>query len=324
MEMKDKLENIELTDIFRAIKTYQAGKGKEKGEVQGIVNAFARGIKEEKNCLILIRQKENHGKKENHFVMMKDKNGKQMFPIFTDMKKLLPVKQGMDKQGQVEIAAMSLKVLFSTLDENKMCQNVIVNPFAENFIAPLSFFKEVMKVEASSRITVIEADYMDVHADAIVCPTDTYLTGFSELEQVIFKTGGENFEIEMRKKWDEQTLEPGDVAAVESNEALHSKYIFFSYLPEFSWELELNQVLEFYFNCMSAAKQMECSSIVFPCTSGGMKGMPMEVVIGASTKAVTKWLSLNPDVVMDVYFCCDNSEDVEKYKKFFESKKPAE
>ena len=322
MEMKKQIENVELTDIFRAIKTYQAGK--KKGEVQGIVNAFARGIKEEKNCLILVRQKMQNGKKEDHFVMMKDSKGNPMFPIFTDMKKILTVKQGMEKQEPVEIAAMNLKVLFSILIERKMCQNVIINPFAENFIAPLHFFGEVMKEEPSSRITVIEANYMDVHADAIVCPTDAYITGFSDLEQAVFKTGGEIFETELRKKWDEQTLDPGDVAAVESNEALHSKYILFSYLPDFSWELELNEILTFYFNSMSAAKQMECNSIVFPCTSEAMKGMPFEVVIGASTKAVTQWLSLNPDVAMDVYFCCDTSEEVETYKKFFENKKPAE
>ena len=315
MELKDKNEIIDLSEIFHAIKTYQAGKG--KAEAFGIANAFARALKADENCLILYQIKENAGKKEKFFMMMKDKNGDPMFPIFTDMEKILAVKEGMEKNAQVEIGAMNLKTLFSMFRDQKMCKTVVVNPFKQNFLAQVQFYINLLEKEPVSHITLIETNYMDIHADAVVCPTDQTISGSTELEQMIFSAAGETFEPTLREKWGEQTLNVADVVAVESNSNLHSKYVFFTGLPEFSWELKPEVIFEFFANAMNAAKTMECTSIAFPCTTKSMKGMPMEVVIGASTKAVTRWLAGNPDVAIDVYFCCDNSEEIGTYQAYF-------
>ena len=314
--MEQNKEGMNLSEIFYAIKTYQAGK--EKKEAYGIANAFMHAIKADKSCLVLFQIKEHNGKKEKFFVMMKDKNGDPMFPFFTDREKALAVKQGMDKNGQVEIGTLKLKELFLMFRDQKMCKSAIVNPFQQNFHAQVPFYINLLDKEPVSHITLIEANYMDIHADAIVCPTDQIISGSSELEQMIFSAAGEEFETTLREKWGDQTLNAADVVAVESNAALHSKYIFFTGLPEFSWELEPEVVFEFYANAMNGAKAMECSSIAFPCTSGFMKGMPAEVVIGASTKAVTRWLANNPDVAIEVYFCCDSSSEVATYQTYFE------
>ena len=319
MELKDKNEINDLSAISYAIKTYQAAKNKP--EAFGIANAFAHALKNDESCLLLFQVKENHGKREKFFVMMKDKNGDPMFPIFTDMEKILPVKEGMEKNAQVEIGTMNLKTLFSMFRDQKMCKTVVVNPFKQNFLAQVQFYINLLEKEPVSHITLIEADYMDVHADALVCPTDQTISGSSELEQMIFAAAGETFEPTLREKWGDQTLNVADVVAVESNSNLHSKQVFFTGLPEFSWELEPEVVFEFFANALNAAKTVECTSIAFPCTTRFMKGMPMEVVIGASTKAVTRWLSSNPDVAIDVYFCCDNSEEIGKFQAYFDGLK---
>ncbi len=310
-----KNDKIVLSEIFHAIKTCQAGKGDV--EAFGIANAFIRAIKADKNCLVLFQDKEQDGKTEKVFVMIKDKAGRTVFPMFTDISKVLPFKQKMEQRGKVEIGVMSLRMLFAMLATKQMCEGVIVNPMMQNFTAPLSFFISLLQRDLTSHVTLIEAELSELHTEATVCPTDEKISGRSVVDSKILNAGGDVFKDAIQKEMQDTKLEAGDVVAVQSKGDLRSKYVLFANTPSYSANMKMEEVFAYYINCMNVAKELQCTSIAFPCTSIAMKGLPMEAVIGASTKAVTTWLSSHRTYAIDVYFCCNTKEEKDLYHKFF-------
>ena len=316
MENTNKNDKVILSDIFNAIKTCQAARGEV--EANGIANAFARAAQEDKHCLVLFRNVMQNGKAEKAFVMMRDKNGQAMFPLFTDMTKILPVKEQVEKQEPVEIGVMNLKMLIMMLAAKQMCAGIIVNPFMQNFNAPIGFFAGAISREPISRVTLIEADLTALHTGAIVCPTDETISGEGYLDSQVQQAGAEIFKDAIKNAVQNEKMETADVVAVQGKGELHAGYVLFTKIPEYSEKVELKQILESYLNCMNAAKELGCTSIAFPCTSKAMKGLPIEGVIGASTQAVTAWLANHADYKMDVYFCCETKEEKALYQKFFD------
>lgn len=320
MDQNQKMDAIILSEVFNAIKTYQAGKGTV--ETYGIANAFSRAMKEEKNCLILYQNKVQNGKKERVFVMVRDKKGRTMFPIFTDMTKVLAVKKMMDQKNQLEIGVMNLKLLVATVAAKQMGSGIMVNPYIQNFSAPIQFFIGLLKREPKSHVTLIDADYMALCVDAAVCPTDEKISKTASLDAMFQNEGGEIFQEAIKAELQGENLGEADVIAVQGSEKLHAKYVLFTNAPAYSEQMDLDTVFECYLNCMNAAKELKCTSLAFPCTSEAMKGLPMEAIIGVSTKAVTTWMASNPDVAMDVYFCCASAEEKDMYQKFFDGLQP--
>lgn len=320
MEHMEKSDKIILSDIFNAIKTFQAAQGEV--EAYGIINAFVRSMKANKNCLVLFRHEMQNGKMKRAFVMMKDKAGHTIFPLFTDMTKILPVQKTMETQGnQVEIGVMGLKELLFMLSSQKLCEGIIVNPFLQNFNAPLKFFAEMLRRDLSSHITLIQANMMELHVDAVVCPTDASISGNMKLESEIREAGGDGYGTVIQNALQGENMETADVTVVQGYGKIHSKYVLFVNTPDYTETSNTKEIFESYLSCMNAAKELKCTSVVFPCTSEAMKGLPMEAVIGASTTAVISWLGQNQDTKMDVYFCCADAEAKAMYQKFFDGLK---
>ncbi len=317
MEQMKKEENVILSDIFNAIRTHQAGKGEV--ELHGVINAFARSMQEGKQCLILFRSETRNGNTRREFAMMGDKAGHKLFPLFTDMTKILPVQMAMEKQGnKMEIGVMGLKELLLMLTSQKMCDGIIVNPFMQNFNAKLEFFANILRVKPISHITLIQAETANLHTDAIVCPTDASISGNLALDSAIRQAGGEGYDEVIKKALQGEAMETADVTVVQGREQIHGKYVLFVNVPEHSAQTNTKDLLDSYLNCMNAAKELNCKSITFPCTSAVMKGLPLEAVIGASTTAVTAWMAKHHDYAIDVYFYCETEAEMAMYRKFFD------
>lgn len=317
MEQMNKNENVILSDIYNAIRTQQAGKGDV--ELNGVINAFARSMQEGKQCLILFRTEMRNGTERRAFAMMGDKAGHTLFPLFTDMTKILPVQMAMEKQGnKMEIGVMGLKELLLMLTSQKMCDGIIVNPFMQNFNAKLDFFANILRVKPISHITLIQAESANLHTDAIVCPTDAVISGAMALDSAMKQAGGEGYDAVIQNALQGEKMDTADVTVVQGHDKIHAKYVLFVNVPEHSAQTSTKELLDSYLNCMNAAKELKCKSITFPCTSAAMKGLPMEAVVGASTTAVTAWLAKNQDYTIDVYFCCEKEEETAMYRKFFD------
>ncbi len=317
MEQMKKTENVILSDIYNAIRTQQAGKGET--ELHGVINAFARAMQEGKQCLILFRSEVRNGKERREFAMMGDKAGHKLFPLFTDMTKILPVQMAMEKQGnKMEIGVMGLKELLLMLTSQKMCDGIIVNPFMQNFNASLDFFADMLRRKPISHITLIQAESANLHTDAIVCPTDASISGKMTLDSAILQAGGEGYDTVIQQALQGEAMETTDVTVVQGRDKIHAKYVMFVNVPELSTQTNTKDLLDSYLNCMNAAKELNCKSITFPCTREAMKGLPMEAVVGASTTAVTAWMAKNHDFPIDVYFCCETEEQKAMYRKFFD------
>lgn len=308
------MEKVEvgLPEIYNAIKTYQAGFGEV--EVYGILNAFIRSVQAGVNCMVLTQTREHNGQKFRAFVMMKDRAGRDVFPIFTDFSQMTPFKQAVEKQGKVEVGVMPLKYVLEFLIAKDLCKSIVVNPMTQKFIAPISFYKDVLSRPLTSHITMLHADITSLYTDVIVCPTDERFSGTDGVDAAVQKAGGPEFQVLMQ----DDEIEIADVVAVKSAGNLHSKMVFFTRGPVFAEDMKYEDLYECYFNCMNAVKDLKGTSIAFPCISAGGNGVPMEIVVEASTRAVTTWLSANADYKIDVYFCCKKSEDKEMYQKFFD------
>ncbi len=317
MEQMKKEENVILSDIFNAIRTHQAGKGEV--ELHGVINAFARSMREGKQCLILFRSEMRNGKTRREFAMMGDKAGHKLFPLFTDMTKIMPVQMAMEKQGnKMEIGVMGLKELILMLTSQKMCDGIIVNPFMQNFNAKLEFFANILRVKPISHITLIQAETANLHTDAIVCPTDALISGKMALDSAIRQAGGDSYDEVIKEALQGEAMETADVTVVQGHNQIHGKYVLFVNVPEHSAQTNTKDLLDSYLNCMNAAKELNCKSITFPCTSAAMKGLPLEAVIGASTTAVTAWMAKHQDYAIDVYFYCETEAETAMYRKFFD------
>lgn len=89
------MAECELKEIYNAIETYLADEGDV--EVFGIMNAFIRSMEEERKLYVMTETKEYEGKKYNAFVMLNDEEGHVVFPLFTDVSELYPVKEVLER-----------------------------------------------------------------------------------------------------------------------------------------------------------------------------------------------------------------------------------
>ena len=304
------MEKLSLTEISNAIRTYQAGKGET--EAFAIANAFIRSMNAGMDCAVLIQNQVVNGKKVQGFAMLRDKAGHKVFPLFTNMNEMTATKNILSKQGDVQAGVMKLKSVIEMLAAKTLCEGIIVDPVGLKFNAPIGFYKEILKRNVSSHITLMQADITSLYTDAIVSATDENISGTCGVDMAIQQAGGDA----LTDLITEDKIDVADVFAARSGGKLHSKLVLFTRGPEYKKDMKVEELMECYLNCLSTAKELQCLSIAFPCI-GAEKNIPMEIIVAASTKAVTTWLGANKDYNMDVYFCCENKEQRDMYQKLF-------
>lgn len=306
------MTNSGLREVYNAIATYYADDGEV--EVYGIMNAIIRSMEAEEKIFVLTENKKYEGETYTVFVMLNDQEGHEVFPLFTDMSELLPIKQMIEGKSRVNVASMDLKYVLNFLVERDLCDGIVVNPAGQDFNMPLAFYEDVLKQELESHITLIQANITELYTDIIVSSTDEFLCGKTGVDAAIQKAGG----AELRKEIQGQRLNVADVIGIESTGELHSKYVFFTRGPVYTETMSSQALYDCYYNSMNVAQQAECTSIAFPCIGAGENSVPIELVIDISTRAVTDWLEKHADFKIDVYFCCYEEGVRELYQKFFD------
>lgn len=300
-----------LTKIKNAICTYNSAEGIT--EVHEIMNAFWHAMQEKEKVYVLTK---TIAQKYNEYVILDDGEGHAVFPLFTDIQELLPVKAAIEKDIRLNACIMDLDYVLRFLVEGELCDGIVINPASLNFNMPNPFYEDILDFQPASHITLIHADITDLYTDAIVSPTDEFLSGTGDVDAAIQQAGGAELKEEIR----EERLGIADVIGTESCGCLHSRLVFFTRPPVYTENMNYRALYDCYYNCMNVAQQAECTSIAFPCIGVGKNGIPMDAVIRISTNAVIDWLSEHEDYVIDVYFCCSRAEDKEKYQNYFDGR----
>lgn len=309
----DIVTKFNLEQVYNAIATFQEDSGTV--EVIGIRNAFVRAMMEESKIFVLTEKIEYLGENASAFVILNDGEGHVVFPLFTDLHELMPIKQSMEWEKRLDVSIMELSDVLMMLVSRELCDGVVVNPASLNFSVPLAFCRDVLSSELTSHVTLIHADITELHTDAIVSSTDESISGAAGVDAAIQAKGGEVLREQVR----EQQLGLADVMGIRKTGDLHAKYVFFTRAPAYSENMSLQALYDCYYNCMNVAQQSGSTSIAFPCIGAGQNGIPMELVIEISTKAVIDWLGEHEDYRIDVYFCCYEEGHKEMYQAYFDS-----
>lgn len=331
------MANFDMTEVFNAIATYYADEGEV--ELYGILNAFARAIEKETQVFVLARSKRT-ADDDHSFLMMRDEAGHVVFPLFTSMQELFPLKNAAEANMDIRTSTlmMDLEYLLKLLVQDGTCEGIIVNPDSQGFNIPIAFYEDVLQHKPISHITLMNADITDLYTDVIVSSSDEHLSGEGGVDAAILQAGGEVLQGAVQG----EQLGVSDVLGFKAVGDLHSKYVFFTrppaYAPHRSFimtfkegmpssgspiysESQFEQELyNCYYHCMNVAQQAECTSIAFPCIGAGRNGTPIETVVILSTCAVLDWMHEHSDYAIDVYFCCSKPEYKVLYQRYFDQR----
>ena len=143
-------------------------------------------------------------------------------------------------------------------------------------------------------------DIRNIKADAIVDPTDRYLSGYGGNDLIIHTLAGSELDKECAKL----SLEPGEALITKAYDLSNYKYIIHTcstrYIDGTHGEEEI--LKSCYVKCLDLAKDYELEFIVFPLIASGTFGFPKGRALKIASDTITEFLLDNElDVQLLVY-----------------------
>ncbi len=161
---------------------------------------------------------------------------------------------------------------------------------------------------------IIQGDILSIEADAIVNSTNTYLIGFSGVDQLIHKLSGQRFEEECQAL--AGSCYPGE--AVHTNAyLLHAKYIIHTVVPAWNGGLdgEAAIIRSCYRSSLELAERLGCQSIAFPLICAGSMGCPVRNALEYAVKSIRDFFDIFRE--MEVYLVLHGSEIKRESEEMF-------
>ncbi|MBQ6477855.1 MAG: macro domain-containing protein [Erysipelotrichaceae bacterium] len=135
-------------------------------------------------------------------------------------------------------------------------------------------------------------DIRNISADAIVCPTDVFLSGSGGVDRIIHELSGE--------KLDEFCFGIGHISAGEavlsdSFDLKGYRYIIHTCGPNYTdgKHQEVELLTSCYRRCLNIAKEQKLESIVFPLIASGSFSFPKGQALRIATDTITDFLNDN-------------------------------
>ena len=156
-------------------------------------------------------------------------------------------------------------------------------------------------------------DIRRVKADAIVDPTDRFLSGAGGTDRAIHRMAGKALD-EVCKEIG--TLEIGSAVITDSFDCKNCRYIIHTCGPEYvdGKQNEAELLTSCYRNCLELAKQNSLSSIAFPLISSGTFSFPKGQALRIASDTITEFLLENE---MDVFLLVYDEESFDTAGKLF-------
>ena len=128
--------------------------------------------------------------------------------------------------------------------------------------------------------------------DAIINPTDKFLSGSGGLDAQIHKAAGLRFRLECIRR---KALGVGE-AVITHGGHLPCRYVIHTSAPFWTGEaLEEEQLRSCYRNSLALAAQFGLEELAFPLIGSGTKGFPKELVLRVAAEEISAYLTTHED-----------------------------
>lgn len=128
--------------------------------------------------------------------------------------------------------------------------------------------------------------------DAIINPTDEFLSGSGGLDAQIHKAAGLRFRLECARR---KALDVGE-AVITDGGHLPCRYVIHTSAPFWTGEdLEEEQLRSCYRNSLALAAQFGLEELAFPLIGSGTKGFPKELVLRVAAEEISAFLKTHED-----------------------------
>ena len=156
-------------------------------------------------------------------------------------------------------------------------------------------------------------DIRNLNVDAVVNPTDCFLSGSGGTDKIIHEAAGKQLEERLQTVF---KLEPGQCIITDSYEMDNCRYIIHTCGPIYQdGNHNEEQVLRLcYRNALSLAKHNNLESIGFPLISSGTFGFPKGRALRIASDTITEFLMDNE---MNVYLLVYDNEAFDHANKLY-------
>ena len=156
-------------------------------------------------------------------------------------------------------------------------------------------------------------DIRNLHVDALVDPSDVFLSGSGSIDKMIHELCGEGLKKELESIG---RIMPGEAVLTSSYDLKNCRYIIHTCGPIYQdgRRDEKKILASCYENCLKLAKENKISSIGFPLIASGTFGFPKGQALKIATDSITSFL-LNEE--MDVYLLVYDKESFDTAGKLY-------
>ena len=144
-------------------------------------------------------------------------------------------------------------------------------------------------------LNVLTNDITTVEADAVVNSSNPWMIGFSGVDEILHRLGGEAFEAECREKAGE--LLPGEAVYTNAYN-IPAKYVIHTHIPAFEGGQfgEAAILRSCYRSCLELADELGCKSVAFPLIAAGSMGFPIPKALEIAIVTISEYLQCYGDM----------------------------
>ncbi len=252
---------------------------------------------------------------ELHFRLhhIETNDGKQWLAVFTS-------REEYEKGERSSIISNFIESMLKSCRDMSE-EGIVINPWGKSFMLTKDLINLILDADKpENRIYFEIGDITKMEVDAIVNAARPSLLGGGGVDGAIHKAAGIGLTNECRLLGGCKTGE----AKITGGWLLPAKYVIHTVGPRYeSGNPMCERYLHAcYWNSLDLAKEHDLHTIAFPAISTGAYGYPKQEAAAVALKAVSGWLTANPDYGMAVIMVCRNEEMRQYYQNVIDACAP--
>ena len=198
---------------------------------------------------------------------------------------------------------------------------IIINPWGQSFLLTKELINLILDADKPDNHIYFEiGDITKMKVDVIVNAANKSLLGGGGVDGAIHKAAGVGLLEECRQLGGCETGE----AKMTGGWLLPAKYVIHTVGPRYQVGKPGcdRQLYSCYWNSLELAKEHDLHTIAFPAISTGIYGFPKQEAAAIALRAVSGWLTQNPDYGMAVVMVCHDKEMRQYYQNVIDACAP--